>query len=86
MFDDKKIEQIKNKYPSGTKIKLTKDMSEEEYPILSGMEGIVDFVDDIGTIHMKWNNGHSLGIIPEVDSFEVIEDEPVKEEEEMIEK
>lgn len=29
-----------------------------------GDQGVVDFVDDLGTIHVKWDNGSSLGIVP----------------------
>ena len=41
-------------------------------PIAPGTEGEVDFVDDIGTIHMKWDNGRTLGIAPGEDSFTVL--------------
>lgn len=42
----------------------------ERYP--SGTEGTVDFVDDIGQIHMKWDHNRSLALIPGEDSFSVI--------------
>lgn len=29
-----------------------------------GDEGVVNFIDDLGTIHVKWDNGSSLGLIP----------------------
>ena len=35
--------------------------------------GEVDFVDDIGTIHMRWDNGRALGIVPGEDSFTVLD-------------
>lgn len=38
----------------------------------NGTVGVVDFVDDIGTIHIKWENGSSLGLIKGVDEFEII--------------
>lgn len=28
-----------------------------------GMQGTVKFVDDIGTIHISWDNGSSLGVV-----------------------
>ena len=40
-----------------------------------GTIGTVDFIDDAGTIHMSWETGSSLGLIPETDSFEVIKEE-----------
>ncbi len=62
---------IKEQYPPGTRIRLN-SMEDPYVPIAPGTEGVVDFVDDIGTIHMKWNNGRSLGIVPGEDSFSVL--------------
>jgi hypothetical protein len=41
-------------------------------PIESGSKGTVIAVDDIGTIHMRWDNGRGLGLIPGEDHFKVI--------------
>ena len=40
-----------------------------------GTIGVVTHIDDLGSIHMKWQNGSSLALIPEVDSFKVLEAE-----------
>ena len=37
-----------------------------------GTEGIVKCIDDIGTIHVHWDTGSSLGLVPGVDRWEVI--------------
>ena len=68
------VERIKEKYPSGTKIRM-ESMSDPYAPISPGIEGIVDFVDDIGTLHCNFENGRSLGVIVGEDSFSVIEPE-----------
>lgn len=65
------IEQLRKKYPLGTKIQLI-SMHDEKYPVLPGTMGEVTHIDDMGSIHMKWENGSSLAIIPEVDSFKVV--------------
>ena len=65
------IEQLRKKYPIGTKIQLI-SMRDEKYPVLPGTVGEVTHIDDVGSIHMKWENGSSLSIIPEVDSFKVV--------------
>mgnify|MGYP002150417403 FL=1 len=38
-----------------------------------GTEGTVQFVDDAGTIHVQWDTGSSLGLVPGADEWEVIE-------------
>lgn len=45
----------------------------DEYPILSGELGTVELVDDMGTIHVNWDNGRHLGIVPEEDEYEIID-------------
>lgn len=37
-----------------------------------GSEGTIEFVDDLGQIHVKWDNGSSLALIPEFDEYEII--------------
>ena len=37
-----------------------------------GSIGTVDHVDNAGTIHMSWENGSSLGLIPGEDRFKII--------------
>lgn len=66
------IKVIKDKYVKGTKIKLLK-MYDPFSPPPSETTGIVDFVDDIGQIHINWNNGSTLALVPNVDEFEVLE-------------
>ena len=67
----KMVNIIKEHYIPGTRIRLN-SMDDPWHPIPPGTEGEVDFVDDIGTIHMIWDNGRSLGIVPGEDSFTVI--------------
>ena len=71
MISEDKLNEIKEKYPIGTKVKLTKDM-DDKYPILAGTVGTIDYIDSEGQLHMIWENGRTLAIIPEVDEFEII--------------
>ena len=66
-----KADYYKEIYPAGTRIRLV-HMDDPYAPIESGMTGTVAYVDDVGILHMKWDNGRSLGICPDADSFEVI--------------
>lgn len=47
-------------------------MNEEPYPVPTGTCGTVMFVDDINQIHVKWDNGSTLALVPSVDEFVVI--------------
>lgn len=65
------VDRLKNQYPSGTRIELLSSMNDIQ-PIESGSKGTVIAVDDIGTIHMRWDNGRGLGLIPREDHFKII--------------
>ena len=64
------IDRLKKLYPVGTKVKLI-EMADVQAPP-KGTIGVVDYIDDIGTIHVKWSNGSSLGLIIGEDKFEII--------------
>ena len=41
-------------------------------PVEAGAKGTVVLVDGMGTVHMKWDNGRGLGLIPGEDQFKVL--------------
>lgn len=53
------IQFLKDLYPAGTRVKLL-EMNDIQAPPI-GTLGTVMYVDDIGTIHIKWDNGLTLG-------------------------
>ena len=65
------LEQLRKQYPVGTKIRLI-SMRNEKYLVLPGTVGEVTHIDDAGSIHMRWENGSSLALIPEIDSFQTV--------------
>lgn len=54
------IQFLKDLYPTGTRVKLV-EMNDRQAPPI-GTLGTVMYVDDIGTIHIKWDNGSTLGV------------------------
>lgn len=69
-MDRTRIKYVKTIYEPGTTVICNK-MHDPYHPVPSGTKGVVTNVDDIGTIHVKWSNGQSLGLIPGVDDFEI---------------
>jgi hypothetical protein len=67
----KQLETLRKQYPAGTKVRLI-SMTDEPYPVSSGTVGEVTHVDDIGNVHVRWQNGSSLALIPEADRFCVL--------------
>ena len=66
-----KLKEIREMYPEGTQIVLTEMDGESQMPY--GLKGTVKFVDDAGQIHMKWENGSSLALNINEDTFEKVE-------------
>ena len=63
----KQLEQLKARYPKGTRLELV--AMDDPCGVPEGTIGEVDFIDDAGQIHMKWQTGSCLALIPGVDSF-----------------
>lgn len=66
-----RAEYLKKAYPSGTRIVLN-SMGNDPRPVESGTRGTVAVVDDIGTVHCRFDNGRSLGLIEGEDDFRVL--------------
>lgn len=62
-----KVELLRNLYPVGSRVKC--DRMYDSHAVPSGTEGTVHYVDDIGTIHVEWDNGSFLGLIYGEDEF-----------------
>ena len=70
-ISQRQVEKIKEQYPAGTRIELI-HMDDPYGPNEAGTQGTVEGVDDAGTLHMRWDNGRTLGIVPGEDQFKVI--------------
>ena len=67
------VKAIKKEYPKGCRVRLQR-MDDEQAPP-AGTEGTVRFVDDMGQIHVAWDNGSSLALLYPVDDFEKVGNE-----------
>ena len=39
-----------------------------------GDKGTVGFIDSLGTVHVDWDNGNRLGLIPSEDKWKIIKE------------
>ena len=65
-----RVEQLRKRYPEGTKIELV-EMDDVQAPPV-GTVGIVQGVDDLGSLLVRWENGSSLSVIDGVDRVKKI--------------
>ena len=55
----------------GDRIQLT--FTDDQYTTLkSGDKGTVNFIDDYGTVHINWDEGSTLGLVPNYDEWIVL--------------
>lgn len=66
----KKALTISNAGMAGMRVKLL-HMEDPQAPA-RGTEGTVQFIDDMGTIHVAWDTGCSLGLVPGIDEWKIL--------------
>lgn len=65
------LEHYKEKYKKGIRVRLI-CMNDPYSKLKTGDTGVVTGVDDIGTIHVNWDCGSTLGVAYGEDSCEII--------------
>lgn len=68
------VESLRQKYPAGTRVELVSMNDPYNKKLVPGCKGSVICVDDMGTIHISWDCGSSLGIVYGEDSCRKIEE------------
>ena len=58
-----KLAQLREHYPKGSRVKLVRMHDPYRPDLKEGALGTVIAVDDIGTIHVAWDCGSSLGVV-----------------------
>ena len=75
----RQAQRYKEAYPPVTRIMLL-SMNYPHNPVESGTRGTIEYVDDVVTLHMKWDNGQGLGLVPDEDKFRRLTKEEIDEE------
>lgn len=66
--------QLREYYKPGTRVVLIR-MMDPYTNLRQGDQGTVSMVDDIGTIHINWDCGSTLGVVFGEDQCRKVEDE-----------
>ena len=69
------LADLRKRYPRGCHVKLIRMNDPYCRDLKPGMMGTVTHVDDIGTIHVAWDCGSSLGVVFGEDSCTRIDKE-----------
>ena len=67
------IEWLRAQYKEGTRVRLDR-MNDFQAPP-EGTLGTVQFVDDIGSIHVRWDTGSTLAVAYGEDSCSVVSED-----------
>ncbi|MBQ2938934.1 MAG: DUF4314 domain-containing protein [Clostridia bacterium] len=69
------LERLRKEYPTGSRVELTKMNDPYRTDLIPGTRGTVQFVDDAGSIHVRWDIGSSLAVVFGEDACRVVADD-----------
>jgi len=67
---DSTLAELKKRYPAGALVELASTDDKDSPPM--GTKGEVLHVDALGTVHVLWETGSTLGIVPSVDEIRLV--------------
>ena len=82
LAERQRVASTKLNDPPGTRLELI-EMGDDPRPVASGTRGTVKVVDDMGSIHMQWDNGRTLALIPGEDRFRKLTQAEIAQEQQL---
>ena len=75
MISREALQALRERYPKGTRVELVHMDDPYNRKLVPGCKGTVVAVDSIGTIHVAWDCGSSLGVVYGEDSCRKVVEE-----------
>ena len=72
MITEWQLKELREQYPVGTRVELIYMNDPYNRKLGPGCLGTVRWVDDTGTVHVSWDCGSSMGLIPGEDSWKKV--------------
>ena len=66
------LQALKEQYSKGTRVELIHMDDPYNRKLVPGCQGTDRCVDDMGTIHVSWDCGSGLGLVPGEDAWKKI--------------
>ena len=60
-----------NKELIGKRIKML--YMEDNFPVPPNTMGTIKNIDDMNVSHVKWDNGSTLGVLPDIDKYVILD-------------
>jgi len=67
-----RLEASLDRTDTGKRVRLIR-CSDPYTKLTPGEEGTISFADDMGTVHVRWDSGSSLGLVPGEDAWTVLD-------------
>ena len=67
-INESTLASLRERFPAGCRVELIHMNDPWNIRLTEGCEGTVIAVDDMGTIHVAWDCGSSLGVVYGIDS------------------
>ena len=73
------VERNRRLFPPGTRVELV-SMNDPYTKLKRGDRGTITAIDDIGTVHVNWDSGSTLGLVYGEDTWKILKEDTLGKE------